>query len=156
MRVRGFTTVEILLSAAIIGLLASVALPVAELAVQRKKEQELGRALREIRDGLNAYRRAVDEGRVYRSVETSGYPPSLSLLVDGVPDAKNSAGGKVYFLRRIPRDPMNVDPAVKADASWGLRSYESTAEDPRIGRDVYDVFSLSESTGLNGVPYRRW
>lgn len=152
----GFTLVELVVTMAILGVLASVALPLSELTVQRGKEQELRRALRDIRDGLNAYRRAYEEGRVAQSAESSGYPPTLAVLVEGVVDAKSATGAKIYFMRRMPPDPMYPDPGVKAEQTWGLRSYESPPEDPRPGRDVFDVYSLSSRTGLNGIPYREW
>lgn len=147
---RGFTLMEVVITVAIIATLASVALPLSELAVQRTREAELRRALRDIRDALDAYKRASDEGRIARAADDSGYPPSLATLVDGVPDAKSPAGATLYFLRRIPRDPMH------AEGVWGVRSYASPAADPRPGKDIYDVHSLSERRGLNGVAYREW
>jgi general secretion pathway protein G len=126
-----------------------VALPLAELAVQRGKEKELRQSLREIREAIDAYKHAADEGRVERPADASGYPPTLAALADGVPDKKKTDGSKLYFLRRVPRDPMG-------DADWGLRSYASSAQDPQPGKDVYDVYSRSEDTGLNGVPYKQW
>lgn len=156
MRPRGFTLIEVLITAAIVAVLASIALPLSELAVQRSKETDLRRALREIRDALDAYKRASDEGRIRRSPDQSGYPPSLSALTEGVPDAKNISGAKIYFLRRIPRDPFNPDHALPAERTWGLRSYESPPDDPKPGKDVFDVHSLSDRQGLNGVSYRQW
>jgi general secretion pathway protein G len=153
---RGFTLIEVLITAAIVAVLASIALPLSELAVQRGRETELRRSLRELRDALDAYKRAADEGRVQRSPDQSGYPPSLAALVEGVPDAKSPGGAKIHFLRRIPRDPMAADPAVSPERSWGLRSYESPPGDPRPGKDVFDVRSLSERKGLNGVAYNQW
>jgi len=153
---RGFTLIEVLITCAIIATLASIALPLAELASQRSKETDLRRALQQIRDALDAYRRAADEGRIQRAADQSGYPPTLSALVDGVPDMKSAGGAKVYFLRRIPRDPFQPDLTVPAERTWGLRSYESAPSDPQPGKDVFDVYSLSTGVGLNGVPYKDW
>jgi general secretion pathway protein G len=133
--------------------LASIALPLSQLAVQRNKEAELRRALRDIRDALDAYKRAADEGRIARGADQSGYPPSLTVLVEGVPDAKSAASRTIYFLRRIPRDPFQPE---GAEPAWGLRSYESPPQDPKPGKDVFDVYSLTERSGLNGVAYRQW
>lgn len=154
---KGFTLIELVISVAIIGLLATVVLPMAELAVQRSKEHELRLALREIRAGLDAYKQAVDEGRITHSVIRSGYPATLSVLVDGAPDAGSPDGkGRINFLRRIPRDPMAADSAESDEATWGKRSYESSADMPAEGEDVFDVYSLSSAVGLNGIPYREW
>jgi general secretion pathway protein G len=152
----GFTLIELLVTVAIVAVLASVALPLSQVSVQRGKEQDLRRALREIRDGLDAYKRASDEGRIQRSPDQSGYPPTLAALVEGVPDAKSPGGAKIHFLRRIPRDPLSVDVTAPPERSWALRSYESPFNDPRPGKDVFDVRSLSERSGLNGVPYNEW
>ena len=153
---RGFTLIEVLITAAIVAILASIALPLSEVAVQRGKETELRRALREIRDGLDAYKRASDEGRILRSPDQSGYPPTLAALVEGVPDAKSPTGAKIHFLRRVPRDPLNLDLSVAPERTWGLRSYGSPPNDPRPGRDVFDVRSLSERKGFNGISYSEW
>ena len=153
---RGFTLIEVLITAAIVAVLASIALPLSEVAVQRSKEQDLRRALREIRDGLDAYKRASDEGRILRSPAQSGYPPTLLALVEGVPDAKSPTGAKIHFLRRVPRDPLHSDAGLPPERTWGLRSYESPHHDPRPGKDVFDVRSLGERKGLNGIPYAEW
>jgi general secretion pathway protein G len=152
-RERGFTLIELLIAVAVIAVLASIAQPLSELSVQRTKEQELRRALRDIRDALDAYKRAADEGRIVRAADQSGYPPSLAMLVEGVPDARSPAGAKLYFLRRLPKDPFA--PA-GSEQAWGVRSYASPPERPVPGRDVFDVHSLSPRAGLNGVPYREW
>ena len=146
---KGFTLVELLIVVAIVALLASIAAPLAELSYQRGKEQELRVALREIREAIDAYKRAADEGRIERKADASGYPASLETLVQGVPDKTSPEKSTLYFLRRIPRDPITGE-------DWGLRSYASPATDPQPGKDVYDVYSRSDETGLNKVPYREW
>lgn len=156
MRARGFTLIELVITVAIVGLLASAALPLAELGFRRAKEQDLRMALRELRNGIDAYKAAVDSGRVISELGASGYPPSLEVLVSGVEDARNPDGAKIYFLRRLPRDPFFPDPAAPPASTWGLRSYESSAQDPRPGDDVFDVHSLSAGIGINGVAYREW
>jgi general secretion pathway protein G len=153
---RGFTLIELLVTLAILGVLASVALPVAQVALQRSQEQDLRRALREIRHAIDAYKRASDEGRVKKSIGDSGYPKNLEILVEGVPDQRDPKRNKIYFLRRIPRDTMYSDTSVEEAASWGKRSYASEAAEPKEGDDVYDVYSTSSKIGLNGVPYQKW
>ncbi|WP_306391106.1 type II secretion system protein [Telluria beijingensis] len=153
---RGFTLIELLVTLAILALLGTLVLPVAEVTVQRRDEQELRRALREIRHGLDAYKKAGDEGRVTRAADASGYPERLELLVEGVPDLRSPKQAKIFFLRRLPRDPFNPDPELSDAATWGKRSYASEADEPREGDDVYDVYSTSERVGLNGIPYNKW
>ncbi len=156
-RPQGFTFIELAITVAIVALLATMVIPMAELAVKREKEHELHLALREIRTALDAYKKAVDEGRVESRADLSGYPPQLTDLVDGVPDLRSPDGkGKIFFLRRIPRDPMELDPSKSDEATWGKRSYESDPDAPAEGDDVYDVYSLSADTGLNGIAYKKW
>ena len=146
---RGFTLIELLMVVAIVALLASVAAPLAELGYQRGKEQQLRQALREVREAIDAYKRAGDEGRIEKKADGSGYPPSLAALVEGVEEKASPAKAKIFFLRRIPKDPLTGE-------DWGLRSYESTATDPQPGKDVFDVYSRSDQLGLNRIPYREW
>lgn len=155
---RGFTLVEVVVTVAIVALLATVAFPFAEMGVKRSKEQELRTALWQIRGALDAYKKAVDEGHIVRKVGESGYPPSLKVLVEGVEDAKSpeSSKPKIYFLRRIPIDPFYAERDVSPERTWGKRSYDSPADDPKEGKDVFDVYSLASGKGLNGVPYRDW
>ena len=146
---RGFTLIELLIVVAIVALLASIAAPLAELGYQRGKEQELRHALREMREAIDAYKRASDDGRIERKADASGYPPSLAVLVEGAEEKTSPEKSKIYFLRRIPKDPLTGE-------DWGLRSYASPASDPQPGKDVYDVYSRSDEVGLNKVPYREW
>lgn len=153
----GFTLIELVITVAILGLLASIVLPVMELNVKRDKEVELRQALREIRGALDAYKQAVDERRVNHNLLKSSYPPSLKVLVEGVTDESDpDKNSKIYFLRRIPRDPFFNDPTRPDDETWGKRSYASSPDAPEEGEDVFDVYSLSTDTGLNGINYRNW
>jgi general secretion pathway protein G len=152
----GFTLIELLIAAAIVAVLASTALPLAELTIKRTRENELRTALREIRGAIDAYKQAADEGRMLRRVDESGYPPNLEVLVAGIEDARSPKKTRIHFLRRLPRDPMHGDPRTPAADTWGLRSYDSPHDAPREGKDVYDVHSRSTGIGLNGIAYRLW
>lgn len=156
MRQRGFTLIELVITLAIVGLLASVVMPLAELGVQRGKEQQLRVALRDIRTAIDAYKAAADLGRVELEVGQSGYPPTLGILAEGVVDTQSPDRKKIYFLRRVPRDPFYPDPATPNAETWGLRSYESPPDAPEPGDDVYDVYTLHSGLGLNGIAYRDW
>lgn len=149
---RGYTLVELLAVLAILSILAMGAFPMAELARKRQQEADLRQALWEIRDALDAYKRAVDSGLIARQPGSAGYPPSLRELVAGVP---NQQGQMIYFLRRLPRDPF-ADPKLAAEATWGLRSYASPPDAPQPGDDVFDVHSLSLRLGVNGTPLKDW
>jgi general secretion pathway protein G len=153
---KGFTLIELVITVAIIAVLASVALPLNELTVQRGKEQDLRRALREIRVGLDAYKQASDEGRIVKRVGESGYPKRLEDLMEGIEDQKSPRKDKIYFLRRIPRDPFAADENVGPAESWGKRAYASPPDDPKDGEDVFDVYTLAPGKGLNGRAYREW
>lgn len=156
MRARGFTLVELMITVSIVGVLVSMAIPVKEMVVKREQERELRAALREIRAALDAYKRAADEGKIKVSVGDSGYPKSLDDLVNGMDNISTPDKRKIYFLRRLPRDPLHADMATPALQTWGKRSYASPADEPREGADVYDIHSLSSGRGMNGIPYREW
>ena len=147
---KGFTLIELVIAVAIVAILASAALPLNELVVQRAKEQDLRRALREIRTAIDAYKQAWDDGRMVRRSGESGYPKRLEELVQGVEDEKSPKRERMYFLRRIPADPLTED------GKWGLRSYSSPPDDPRAGEDVFDVYTLAQGKGINGRAYREW
>jgi general secretion pathway protein G len=155
-RTTGFTLIELLVTLAIVAILATVAIPMAEVAVQRSKEQELRSALREIRQAIDAYKAAVDDGRIPKTLTATGYPEKLELLAEGVANVKSPNREKLYFLRRIPRNPLVVDATLASAATWEKRSYASPPDEPREGDDVFDVIAASQATGLNGIPYRQW
>ena len=151
----GFSLVELLVVIAIMGVLASIGLPLAELAQKRTQEQELRRSLREIRSALDEYKRLVDQGFIQRAADASGYPSDLDALVTGVADAKSPAGRKLFLMRRLPRDPFAPGEGSAAE-TWALRSYSSSPDDPQPGKDIFDVHSKSAGVGLNGIAYREW
>ncbi|MDR0279540.1 MAG: type II secretion system GspH family protein [Paucimonas sp.] len=152
---RGFSLIEVVVTLALVGLLASLAAPLTETVVRRGKEQELRNALYQIRDAIDAYKRAFDAGYIEKTLNSSGYPPNLQVLVDGVRDVRSAKGARFYFLRRLPHDPLT--PAkVEDGGGWGLRAYDSTAQNPREGADVFDVYSKARGKGLNGIAYREW
>jgi len=152
----GFSLIELMVTLAILALLASMAVPFAQLVQQRHKETELRDALRQIRTALDAYKQSVKEGRVDSPADASGYPPDLDVLWQGVADKTKPDATRIYFLRRLPRDPFYPDAAAPPAETWGQRSYASPPDAPSPGRDVFDVYSMSPATGLNGVPYREW
>lgn len=151
----GFTAVELLVTVAILAILASAVYPLAVLTVQRNKEQDLRQALFEVREALDDYKDAYDDGLIQNRIGESGYPPTLQTLVDGVTNVKSPSGQKLYFLRKVPRDPF-ADTQLPAEQTWGKRSYRSSAKEPQEGVDVYDIYSKSTGVGRNGIPYAEW
>ncbi len=151
---QGYTFVELLIVTVILLILASVVLPLAQVTTQRQREAELRRALREMRTAIDNFKDAVDTGQIpMTEVEpgSNGYPPNLETLVDGVTQAGDASGQPLRFLRRIPVDPMT------GEAEWGLRAY---SDPPNAafwsGGSVYDIYSLSRGTAINGTEYREW
>jgi general secretion pathway protein G len=149
-RARGFTLIELVLVCAVLVILAGLTYPVAKYTQLRLREMELRTALREMRSAIDEYKRFSDAGLIPVEFGTDGYPPELQTLVEGV-DIVGQIDQKMKFLRRIPIDPMT------GKDEWGLRSYQDDPDaDSWGGEDVYDVYSLAEGKGLNGVPYSRW
>ncbi len=155
-RQRGFTFIELIVTLAIMGVLATVAAPMAQVAVQRDKERELRAALLEIRTAIDAYKRASDNGSIKLSLGDSGFPKTLEELAEGVPDQRHPQKRALYFLRRVPRDPFAPSSVANAADTWARRAYASPPDNPTDGADVFDVASRSELTGLNGVPLKAW
>lgn len=153
---RGFTLVEMMVVVAIMGILASAAMPLGEMVAKREKEQALRTALRQIRTAIDVYKQAADEGRVEKKADETGYPRKLEDLEMGVDDIKDPDKKKIFFMRRLPRDPLFPDSDAMAADTWGKRSYASSPDHPEEGDDVYDIYSLSEKVGLNGIPYNQW
>jgi general secretion pathway protein G len=155
-RSNGFTLIELVVTLALLGLLAMMAVPLMEVTQTRARETQLRQGLMEIRTALDRYKAASDAGQIAKPVGSAGYPERLDVLVEGVINSKDPNSARLYFLRRVPRDPFSSDPAVPASATWRLRAYDSSAEDPQEGRDVFDVASKSDRLGLNGVAYKDW
>ncbi|MDE2594152.1 MAG: type II secretion system protein [Burkholderiales bacterium] len=152
----GFTLIEMVVVVLMVSILASAAMPLAAMSKRRAQEAELRQSLRLIRGALDDYKRAWDQGRIEHKPDQSGYPPNLNVLVQGVADVSSTkTQQRIYFLRRLPRDPF-ASAELTAAATWGLRSYASPADEPIPGTDVFDVYSLTQGVGLDGTPYRRW
>ena len=154
-RIKGFTLIELLVALVLLALLVSAAAPLMQMTAKRNKEQELKKALWQIRDAIDAFKQAVDDGLIKKSADEVAYPASLQQLVDGVENVQDPKKRKLYFLRRIPRDPF-APADLAAEETWGKRSYSSAFTDPSEGDDIYDVYSLSNEIGINQQPYRAW
>jgi general secretion pathway protein G len=150
----GYTFVELIVATAVLMVLASAALPLARVSMQRQREAELRRSLREMRLAIDEFKRWADAQRISTldvNIGSENYPPSLEILVEGVPFTNDASGRKKKFLRRIPIDPITNT------TDWGLRSYT----DPPTttvwgGQSVFDVYSKAPGVGLNDIKYRDW
>lgn len=153
-RAGGFTLIELLVVMAVLGILAAAIMPLGEALVRAQKERDLRAALWEIRGAIDEHKRFADKGLVALGPTGSGYPANLSILVQGV-DNLRGGGGKLYLLRRLPRDPF-APPGVAPESTWRLRSFASPPDDPQPGADVFDVRSSSDDKGLDGSSYASW
>jgi general secretion pathway protein G len=153
-RSRGFTFIELLIVSTILIILASAVMPLAKVTNQRTKEAELRRSLREMRTAIDKFKDAVDMGMIPATeVKTGseGYPPDLETLVEGVSVANDASGRKLKFLRRIPIDPLTNS------TDWGFRSYQDRPDSYAWGgQNVYDVYTKSTGTALDGTKYKDW
>ena len=163
-RALGFTFIELVVTLAMVSVVAMSVLPLYEVVTTRMKESELRAALRALRGALDAYKAAADQGQIPKEAGQSGYPPSLEILVQGVDVGVSNAvtlSGKeapkrLVFLRQVPRDPFATDVSVPPAQTWRLRAYGSSPDNPQSGDDVFDVYALSTEAGINGVPYNEW
>jgi general secretion pathway protein G len=150
----GYSFVELLMVAAIILILASAVLPLAKVGVQRQKEVELRRALREMRTAIDRYKDAADLQQISNleiEPDDMGYPPDLETLVKGVTRSGDATQGKLRFLRRVPKDPLT------GEAEWGMRSYQDRPDSTSWGgQNIFDVYSKAGGTGLDGTAYSEW
>jgi general secretion pathway protein G len=143
----GFTLIELIVATAILVILTGLAVPMARISIKRERERDLRRDLWELRDAIDRYKDAADRGGFQIKVGSEGYPPDLDTLVNGV----DVGGKKLRFLRKIPTDPMT------GNTDWGLRSMQDDpTSDSWGGQNVFDVFTKSQGTGLDGTPYKEW
>lgn len=157
-QILGVMYIELIVSLALLSIVAMTVVPMTYQFQQRQKETQLRQSLMQIREAIDAYKRASDQGRIKLALGDSGYPKSLDELRRGVEDLRSSTRQKIYFLRILPIDPMqaqNVGDGLQ-NTNWGLRSYLSDPDNPKEGIDIFDVYSLSPQIGLNGVAYRHW
>src|SRR5579863_808541 len=146
--IQGFTLLELIVAASILSILTLMALPLARVTIQREKEKELRRALWEMRDAIDRYKDAAEQGKFQTKVDTQNYPPDLETLVKGV---DTQAGKKIRFLRSIPIDPMTKS------TEWGMRSMQDDPDsDSWGGQSVFDVYTKSQGTALDGTKYKDW
>lgn len=150
----GFTLIELLVALTLLALLVSAATPMLQLNAKRYKEQELRKSLWQIRDAIDAYKQAVDDGQIKKGIDENGYPLSLQVLVNGVENNLDPKKRKLIFLRRIPRDPFADDDSSSAEQTWLIRGYDGS--EGEFAGDVYDISSRSNQAGINGQPYREW
>ena len=150
----GYTFVELLVVVTLLMILASAVLPLAQVTSQRQREAELRRDLRDMRTAIDKFKDAVDIGQIATTElrpGSEGYPPDLETLVDGVVAANDATGRKLKYLRRIPNDPMS------STSDWGLRAYQDRPDSTTWGgQNVFDVYSKSSGTALDGTKYRDW
>ena len=143
----GFTLLELIIATAILLVLSTMALPLARLTIQREKERQLRIDLWEMRDSIDRYKDAADRGGFQTKVDSQNYPPDLETLVKGV----DVNGKKIRFLRRIPIDPMT------GTTEWGMRSMQDDPESDSFGgQSVFDVYTKSQGTALDGTKYKDW
>ena len=146
----GYTLTELVVVCALLTILAGIAMPVVKFTAKRTKEMELRQALRDMRFAVDEFKRFSDAGLIPVDLGTDGYPKDLEVLVEGV-DIVGQVDRKIKFLRRVPIDPMT------GETEWGLRSYQDDWDSTSWGgENVYDLYSLSQGTGLNGIPYAQW